>query len=183
MFDTKHVEEKMQKCLDSYKKEISKYRVGRANPALIGSLMVSVYGSDQPLAQVASITAESANTLAIKPWDKKMIPAIEKAIHTSDLGLNPLTAGDIVRVPFPPLTEERRKEIAKLAKQESEHSKVGLRNIRRDANAEIKDLEKAKTMPEDVAKKTLDTVQVLTDKYIKMIDTAYEEKEKEIMKI
>ena len=183
MFNLTSVDEKMILCCESFKKEIAKQRVGRANPALLSNLMVSSYGSDQILSQVASITAESATTLAVRPWDKKLIPAIEKAIHASELGLTPLTAGDVVRVPFPPLNEERRKELAKIVKQASEHSKVGLRNIRRDANTVIKEQEKSKILAEDQAKKMLDKVQEMTDKFIKQIDTLVEEKEAELMKI
>ncbi len=183
MFNIQSVEEKMVRCCDAFKKEISKHRVGRANPELLMSLMVSAYGSDQPMSQVASVTAENATTLAVRPWDKKMIPAIERAIHSSDLGLNPLSAGDVVRVPFPPLNQERRADLVKLVKQAAEHSKVGLRNLRREANTEVKDQEKAKTIAEDVSKKMLDKIQEITDKYIKKLDSTVSEKEIELMKI
>jgi ribosome recycling factor len=183
MFTIQSLDEKMVRCCDAFKKEISKHRVGRANPALLMGLMVSSYGSDQPMSQIASVTAESATTLTVRPWDRKMIPAIEKAIHASDLGLNPLTAGDVVRVPFPPLNEERRADLVKLVKQAAEQSKVGLRSLRRDANTEVKDQEKAKSLAEDLSKKMLEKIQELTDKYIKQVDAIVSEKEIELMKI
>jgi ribosome recycling factor len=183
MFDIKNLNEKMDRAIESYKKELSKQRVGRAQPALISSLMVQTYGSEQPLSQISSITAESPTVLAVKPWDKKLIPAIEKAIHSSELGLNPVTAGDTVRVPLPSLTEERRKEIVKLIKGLAEQNKVGLRNLRRDANADIKNLEKANKISEDESKRFQDKVQEVTDKFTKLIDTLTQEKEVEVMKI
>jgi ribosome recycling factor len=183
MFDIKNVIEKMDRAIDAYKKEIAKQRVGRAQPALIASLMVHTYGTEQALSQISSITAESATVLAVKPWDKKLIPSIERAIHGSDLGLNPVTAGDTVRVPLPALTEERRKDIVKQVKTSAEQAKVGLRNLRRDANTEIKALEKDNKVSEDESKRFQDKVQEATDKFIKMIDTLTQEKENEIMKI
>ncbi|MBM4222650.1 MAG: ribosome recycling factor [Gammaproteobacteria bacterium] len=183
MFDMNPVQEKMNRAIDAFKKEIAKQRAGRANPALISGLMVATYGTEQPLSQVASVTSESATVLAVKPWDKKLIPAIERAIHGSDLGLNPLTAGDIVRVPFPPLTEERRKEIVKLVKQTAEQAKVAIRNIRRDANQDVKDQEKAKILPEDQSKKFQEKIQKLTDDSIVQVDTLVSEKEAELMKV
>lgn len=183
MFNLNSVEDKMSKCCEALKKEISKHRAGRANPALLMSLPVTSYGSDQPMSQVASVTVEGPTTLVVRPWDKKLIPAIEKAIYSSDLGLNPLTAGDVVRVPFPPLNEERRKELVKLVKQSAEQAKVGLRNLRRDANTEVKDQEKAKILPEDQSKKFLEKIQEMTDKFIKQVDLIVEEKEAELMKV
>lgn len=183
MYDLKNLTEKMEKSIESYKKELSKQRVGRAQPALIASLMVHTYGSEQPLSQISSISAESSTVLAVKPWDKKLIPQIERAIHGSDLGLNPVTSGDVVRVPLPALTEERRKDIVKHIKTIAEQAKVAMRSLRRDANAEIKALEKDNKMSEDESKRSQDKVQEATDKYIKLIDTVTAEKEAEIMKI
>lgn len=184
MFDMKKsVTEKMDKTIEAYKKELAKQRVGRAQPSLIANIMVLTYGTEQPLSQVASITAESATILAVKPWDKKLIPAIEKAIYSSDLGLNPATSGDTVRVPLPPLNEERRKEIVKHIKGLAEQSKISIRNIRRDANNEIKADEKAHVFSEDESKRHQDKVQESTDKFIKLLDTLTTEKEDEIMKI
>jgi len=183
MFDAKNLTDKMDKTIEAYKKELSKQRVGRAQPALIANLPVQTYGSEQPLSQISSISAESSTVLAVKPWDKKLIPAIERAIHSSDLGLNPVTSGDTVRVPLPPLTEERRKDIVKHIKTVAEQSKVALRNLRRDGNTEIKNLEKDNKISEDESKRSQDKVQELTDKFIKTIDTITQEKEIEMMKI
>jgi ribosome recycling factor len=181
MFDIKNCIEKMDKAIDAYKRDLSKLRAGRANPELITGLKIPAYGSDQPLAQLASVTVESATILAVKPWDKKLIPAIERAIHSSELGLNPVTAGDVVRVPFPSLTEERRKEIVKIVKTHAEQAKVGLRAIRKDANTELKIFEKS--ISEDEFKRLQDKIQETTDKYTKMIDTITNEKETELMKL
>jgi ribosome recycling factor len=183
MFNFKDFEEKMKKAIESYRKELLKQRVGRANPLVIAEVTVSAYGVEQPLDRVASITAESGTQLAVRPWDRKMIPEIERAIHAAGLGLNPLTAGDVVRIPFPPLSEERRKEIVKTVRTISEQSKVGLRNLRRDANQDIKKLEKDHVITEDDSVSDQKKVQDLTDKYIKIIETLTDEKEKEIMTV
>lgn len=183
MFDFKDFEDKMKKAIDSYRKELLKQRVGRANPVVIAEISVTAYGMEQPLDRIASITAESATQLAVRPWDRKMIPEIERAIHAAGLGLNPLTSGDVVRVPFPPLSEERRREIVKTVRTASEQSKVGLRNLRRDANQDIKKLEKDHAITEDESVRDQKKVQELTDKYIKMIETVTDEKEKEIMTV
>ncbi len=179
----KKLQEDMLKAIESFKKEISKQRAGRAQPAMITSLMVNTYGSEQPLSQVATVTTEGPLSLLVKPWDRKLIPAIEKAIMTSDLGLNPATSGETIRVPFPALNEERRKEIVKTIKGMAETGRVVLRNLRRDSNNEVKQLEKDHKISEDEAKKAVDKIQEITDKNIKLIDTLFAEKEQEIMKI
>ncbi len=183
MFNLNSIDEKMILCCESFKKEIAKQRAGRPHPDLLSSLPVDSYGAKQALSQVASITTESSTMLVVRPWDKKLIPAIERAIHSSELGLNPLTSGDVVRVPFPPLTEERRKELSKMVKHAAEHSKIGLRSIRRDANTLVKEQEKSKILAEDQAKKMLEKIQETTDKFIKLIDTLTEAKEVELMRI
>lgn len=183
MFDFKDFEDKMKKAVEAYRKELMKQRVGRANPIVIAEISINAYGVEQLLDRVASITVESATQLAVRPWDRKMIPEIERAIHAAGLGLNPITAGDVVRVPFPPLSEERRKEIVKTVRTTSEQSKVGLRNLRRDANQDIKKLEKDSVITKDDSNADQKKVQELTDKYIKLIDTITDEKEKEIMTV
>lgn len=183
MFDFNELEEKMKKTIESYRKELLKQRVGRANPTVIASIQVNAYGVEQTLESVASITVEGATQLAVRPWDKKMIPEIERAIHACGMGFNPLTAGDVVRVPFPPLSEERRREIVKVVRSGSEQSKVGLRNLRRDANQDIKKLEKEDMITEDDSVADQKKVQELTDKYIKVIETLTDEKEKDIMTV
>lgn len=183
MFDFKELEEKMNKTIDSYRKELLKQRVGRANPTVIASITINAYGVDQPLEQAASITVEGPTQLAVRPWDKKMIPEIERAIHASGMGFNPITSGDVVRVPFPPLSEERRREIVKVVRAAAENSKVGLRNLRRDANQDIKKFEKDDLITQDDSTADQKKVQELTDKYIKMIETITDEKEKDIMTV
>lgn len=185
MFDIKTgLTDKMEKTLAAFKNEVSsKCRVGGAQPSMIASLIVNLYGANQPLSQMASISNEGMSVLVVKPWDKKAVPAIEKAIHSSDLGVSPLTVGDIVRVAFPPLSEERRKEIVKLMKSFAEQSRVAMRNFRRDANTDVKQQEKDGVFSEDASKRLQDKIQESTDKYIKMIDTHIQEKEVEIMKV
>lgn len=183
MFDFNELEEKMKKTIESYRKELLKQRVGRANPTVIASIQVNAYGVEQTLESVASIVVEGATQLAVRPWDKKMIPEIERAIHACGMGFNPLTSGDVVRVPFPPLSEERRREIVKVVRSGSEQSKVGLRNLRRDANQDIKKLEKEDMITEDDSVVDQKKVQELTDKYIKVIESITDEKEKDIMTV
>jgi len=176
-------EEKMEKTLDNLCGDFSTIRAGRANPALLNKLVVDYYGSPTPIQQVANISVPEARLLQIQPWDKTMIKAIEKAINTSDLGINPSNDGNLIRLTFPELTEERRKELAKDVKKKSEAAKVAIRNIRRDANDKIKKAEKDGEFTEDDVKGAEDDVQKMTDKFIAKIDKATEEKTKEIMTV
>ncbi len=177
------VEKKMQKAVDVLANEMSKIRTGRANASLLDHVMVDYYGSETPLSQVANISAGDARTLLVTPWEKNMIPTIEKAILTSDLGLNPVTVGHVVRVPLPALNEERRKELIKVVRGEAELGRVAIRNVRRDANAQLKDLVKAKTISEDDERRGNDIIQKLTDQYIAAIDNELSEKEKDLMTV
>lgn len=176
-------EQRMQKSLDSLRHELTKIRTGRAHPSLLDHITVDYYGSDVPLSQVANISAEDARTLNITPWEKPMVQAIEKAILKSDLGLNPAAAGNVIRVPVPALTEERRRDLVKVVKNEAEGARVAIRNIRRDANAELKTLEKDKKISEDELRRSEESVQKLTDKYIKEVEVIFEKKEKDLMAI
>ena len=176
-------EKRMQKSIESLKTVLAKVRTGRASPALVQHLSVDYYGTQTPISQVANITVQDARTLGIQPWEKQMVPLIEKAILESDLGLNPVTAGEIIRIPLPPLTEERRKEMAKMVSAEGEGGKVAIRNIRRDANSNFKELLKEKDITEDDDKVAHDRVQKLTDAYIVKVDEVVAEKEKEIMTV
>ena len=176
-------EEKMEKTLSNLKEELSMIRAGRANPAVLNKLTVDYYGSPSPITQVASIMIPEARILQIAPWDKSLIKAIEKAIHMSDIGINPNNDGVVIRLIFPELTEERRKELAKDVKKKGEAAKVALRNIRRDANDSIKKWEKAGDYTEDDSKQATADIQKMTDKYIEKVDKATEEKTKEIMTV
>ena len=176
-------ESRMKKSLEALQNELTKLRTGRAHPSLIEHIKVKAYGTDTPLQQVGNIAVEDARTLAVTAWDKGLIPDIEKAIHGADLGLNPVTAGNVVRVPLPQLTEERRKSLAKIVRDEGEKTKVAIRNIRRDANTQVKDALKAKDITEDDARKAEDDMQKLTDKYIKECDTIVSAKEADIMAV
>ena len=178
-----NLKSKMEIVIESYKKELSKQRAGRAQPSLISTILVESYGQKMPLEQVASITSESPTTLAIKPWDKSTTPAIEKAIVTSGLGLQPTTSGDITRITMPPLTEERRREIVKLVKTYQENAKISSRSHRRDAMAQIKQLEKEGIISEDDHKRAQDRIQKETDQCVKNIDAITSEKESDIMKV
>lgn len=177
------LKKKMDGVVEGYKKELAKQRAGRAQPSLVSSLLVESYGQKMPLEQLASITSEGPTTLAIKPWDKSTTVAIEKAIHTSGLGLNPTTAGDITRIMLPPLTEERRKEMVKLIRSFQENAKIASRSHRRDAMAEVKSLEKDAVLSEDESKRAQDKVQEITDSCIKNIDAITQDKESDIMKV
>lgn len=172
---------RMSKSIESLKTELTKIRTGRANVSLLDHVMVDYYGSEVPIAQAATVTVEDARTIAVSPWEKAFIPAIEKAIMSSDMGLNPVTSGDMIRVPLPALTEERRKDFVKLVRQEAEQCRVAIRNIRRDANADFKELVKEKEISEDDERGALEYIQKLTDKYIKSIDDILTSKEKELM--
>lgn len=175
------VEKKMQKAVEVLANEMSKIRTGRANASLLDHVMVDYYGNETPLTQVANISAGDARTLLVTPWEKNMIPVIEKAILTSDLGLNPVTVGQVVRVPLPALNEERRKELIKVVRAEAELGRVAIRNVRRDANAQLKDLVKAKTISEDDERRGNDIIQKLTDQFIAAIDKELADKEKDLM--
>lgn len=179
----KEAELRMHKTIEVFKNDLHKIRTGRAHPSLLEHIRVSCYGSEVPLSQTANITIGDARTLVITPWDKNMTGPIEKAILTSDLGLNPATAGQIIRVPLPPLTEERRRELGKIVKAEAETARVGIRNIRRDAIHALKELEKEKLLTEDELKKAEEKAQQLTDKNIKEIDALGAEKEKELLAV
>ena len=176
-------ENRMKKGVETLSHTLAKLRTGRAHPSLLDSVMVLYYGNPTPLTQVANVTIEDARTLSITPWDKNMVQPIDKAIRTSDLGLNPATAGMVIRVPLPPLTEERRKELVRHVRGEAEETRVGIRNIRRDANAEIKQLLKAKKITEDEEHKGEDVVQKLTDKFIVEVDKLVAAKEAELMHV
>jgi len=174
---------RMGKSIESLRHELAKIRTGRAHPALLDHLVVSYYGSDVPIKQVANVTAEDTRTLAVTPWEKGMVQAVEKAIMQSDLGLNPSTAGMVIRVPMPPLTEERRRDLIKVARHEAEQARVAVRNIRRDANHELKEAAKEKMISEDEEHRGEEMVQELTDKYIRNINEVLTEKEEDLMSI
>jgi len=174
---------RMQKSVESLKSELAKVRTGRAHPSLLEHITVDYYGSDVPLSQVSNIGVEDARTLTVTPWESPMVQAIEKAIMNSDLGLNPNSAGTVIRVPMPQLTEERRKDLVKVVRHEAENGKVAIRNIRRDANSDFKMLEKEKEISEDDEHKAQDEVQKLTDKHVKEIDEILEVKEVDLMKV
>ncbi|MFI4967797.1 MAG: ribosome recycling factor [Gammaproteobacteria bacterium] len=174
---------RMQKSADTLKDALAKLRTGRANPAMLDHLRVDYYGSMVPLNQVANVAVADGRTLTITPWEKPMIAVIEKAIMTSDLGLMPATAGSIIRVPMPALTEERRKEIIKVARQDAEQARVAVRGVRRDANTELKALLKDRKVTEDEERRAQDEVQKLTDKYIADIDKILATKEAELLEV
>jgi len=174
---------RMNKSIDSLKGELAKIRTGRAHPSLLEHITVDYYGSQTQLSQVASIGVEDARTLTITPWESPMVQAIEKAIMNSDLGLNPNSAGSVIRVPMPQLTEERRRDLVKIVRHEGENGKVAIRNIRRDANSDFKSLEKDKDISEDEERKAQDDIQKLTDQHVKEIDDLIDEKEKDLMKV
>lgn len=179
----KSAESRMQKSIESLKNELTKIRTGRAHPSLLDHISVDYYGTSTALSQVANIAIEDARTLSITPWEKPMVAVIEKAILKSDLGLNPAVAGTVIRVPVPALTEERRRDLVKIVKNEAEGARVAIRNIRRDANGELKALEKDKTISEDEERRAEESVQKLTDKYIKEVEAVFEKKEKDLMAI
>ncbi|KTD51098.1 ribosome recycling factor [Legionella quateirensis] len=176
-------EKRMKKTIESLHVDMSKIRTGRANAGLLDHVQVDYYGTLTPLSQVANISASDSRTITVTPWEKSMVAAIEKAILTSDLGLNPSTAGSAIRVPMPPLTEERRKELIKVVRNEGEQGRVSIRNIRRDANSQLKDLVKEKAISEDDERRATEVIQKLTDKYIAEIDAILVVKEKDLMEI
>lgn len=179
----KNTAARMGKTIESLQHELAKIRTGRAHPSLLDHVMVEYYGSDVPINQVANVTVEDARTLMVTPWEKTMVAKVEKAILTSDLGLNPSSAGTVIRVPMPPLTEERRKELIKVVRHEAENARVAVRNIRRDANNDLKNKVKDKTLSEDEERRGQDEVQKLTDNYIAEIDSMLADKEKELLEI
>ncbi|RZT42000.1 ribosome recycling factor [Cupriavidus agavae] len=179
----KSAEQKMQKSIEAFKADLAKIRTGRAHTGLLDHVQVDYYGSPVPISQVANVGLGDARTITVQPWEKKMVQAVEKAIRDADLGLNPATMGDVIRVPMPALTEERRKELIKVVKSEAEGAKVAVRNLRRDANEQFKKLVKDKTISEDDERRGVDDVQKLTDKYVGEIDKLVTEKEKEIMTV
>lgn len=179
----KRAAERMGKSIDSLKHELAKIRTGRAHPSLLDHVTVSYYGNDVPLSQTANVTIEDSRTLAVTPWERNMIQAIEKAIMSSDLGLNPNTAGTVIRVPMPPLTEERRRDLIKVVRHEAENAKVAIRNIRRDANTDLKNALKDKQISEDEDRRGQELIQKLTDQFVKDVDAVLEIKEKDLMAI
>lgn len=180
---TQDASERMQKSVDALVTNFKKIRTGRAHPSILEGVQVSYYGSDVPLSQVANISVEDGRTLAIIPWEKPMVPVIEKAIMTSDLGLNPATSGEKIRVPMPALTEETRKGYIRQARQEAEGARVAVRNIRRDANNDLKELQKEKEITEDDLRRGEDQIQKLTDKVVAEIDSLLQQKEADLMEI
>lgn len=175
--------ERMGKTLDALQQAFAKIRTGRANPSLLDTVVLEYYGSPTPLSQVASISVEDARTLAVSPWEKPLIPEIEKAILKSDIGITPVSTGDVIRVPLPPLTEENRKDLAKLAKAEAENGRIAIRNIRRDAIADIRELVKEKEATEDEARRGEDRIQGVTDSRVAEVDAALAAKESDLMEI
>ncbi len=176
-------EQRMEKSIAALKSNFSKIRTGRAHPSLLDSIQVSYYGADTPLKQLANVIAEDSRTLALTVFDKSAIQAVEKAIMASNLGLNPISAGTTMRIPMPALTEERRKDLIKVVRNEAEQGRVGIRNIRRDANGDIKELLKEKEISEDDSRRGEDLIQKLTDGVVKQVDELLAVKEKELMEI
>ena len=174
---------RMAKSIDALRFELTKVRTGRASSALVDNLKVVYYGSDMPLSQVATVSVADARTLTITPWEKGMVGAIEKAIYASDLGLTPNTAGTVIRINLPPLTEERRRELAKHVHGEGENSKVAIRGVRRDALQQVKELQKAKSISEDDERRAEDDIQKLTDRFVKDVDAVVKAKEDELMAV
>ncbi|HPF25315.1 MAG TPA: ribosome recycling factor [Steroidobacteraceae bacterium] len=175
--------QRMAKCVEAFQADLRKLRTGRAHPSLIENIKVDYYGSDVPLKQVANVAVEDARTLTISPWEKNMVGPIEKAIHKSDLGLTPMTAGTVIRLPLPPLTEERRRDITKVVRADAENARVAIRNVRRDVMGDIKEALKEKLLSQDEEKRGEVEIQKLTDKYVGEIDTQLAAKEKEILQV
>ncbi len=179
----KDAAERMQKCVGAFRNELKRLRTGRAHPSLLDHVRVEYYGNEVPLSQAANIALEDARTITVTPWEKTMVQAIEKAIMKSDLGLMPNTAGTVIRVPMPPLTEERRRDLTKVVRHEAENSRVAVRNVRRDVMSDLKDMVKEKLVSQDDDRRAQDEIQKLTDKYVAEIDQVLAEKEKELMQI
>lgn len=176
-------EKRMKKTIESLQHDMSKIRTGRANAGLLDHVQVDYYGSLTSLNQIANISASDSRTILVTPWEKSMVAAVEKAILNSDLGLNPATTGSAIRVPMPPLTEERRKELIKVVRNEGEQARVSIRNVRRDANNQLKELVKEKAISEDEERRAGEVIQKLTDKHIAEVDAVLGEKEKDLMEI
>ncbi|MFO0009578.1 MAG: ribosome recycling factor [Betaproteobacteria bacterium] len=176
-------QQKMDKSVEALRHDLAKIRTGRAHTGLLDHIQVDYYGSMVPLSQVANVGLGDARTITVQPWEKKMVPVVEKAIREADLGLNPATVGDLIRVPMPALTEERRKELTKVVRHEGENAKVAVRNLRRDANTHLKELLKKKLVSEDDERRAQDEIQKLTDRHIADIDKLIGEKEKEILTV
>jgi ribosome recycling factor len=174
---------RMARSIDALRQELSKLRTGRAHPSLLDHIRVSYYGSDMPLNQVANVSVQDARTLGVAPYDKGMVSAIEKAIRDSDLGLNPVSAGNLIRVPLPALTEERRKDLIKVVRHEAEAARVAIRNVRREANHALKELVKEKAVSEDQERRAEDEVQKLTDRFVAEVDKVLQAKEADLMEI
>lgn len=179
----KSAEQKMARTIESLKVDLGKVRTGRAHTGLLDHVMVDYYGTMTAIPKVANVQLADARTITVQPWEKKLVPAIERAIRDSDLGLNPATSGDLIRVPMPALTEERRRDLIKVVRGEGENARVAVRNVRRDANNAVKDMVKAKTATEDEERRTQDEVQKLTDRYIGEIDKMLAEKEKDLLAV
>lgn len=179
----KNSDQRMQKSIETLRADLAKVRTGRAHTGILDHVMVDYYGSPTNLSQVANLTLIDARTIGVQPWEKKMLSVIEKAIRDSDLGLNPSSQGDMIRVPTPPLTEERRKEMVKLVKTEGEGAKIAIRNIRRDANESLKKMLKDKECSEDDERRAQDDIQKLTDKFVAEVDKLLTEKEKEVLTV
>lgn len=179
----KDAESRMRKSVESLRQELTRLRTGRAHTSLLDHITVPYYGSDVPLNQVANINVEDSRTLTVTPWEKSMVQPIEKAIMTSDLGLNPASAGTVIRVPLPPLTEERRRDMIRLVRQEAENGRVAVRNIRRDALGDLKDLLKQKMIGADEERRGHEDIQAITDKYVAEIDKVLADKEEDLMEI
>ncbi len=177
----KDAEHRMQKSIEALKDEFRRLRTGRAHTGLLEHIMVEYYGSQVPITRAATVSVEDARTLSVNPWEKNMVQAVEKAILNSDLGLTPVTAGTVIRVPLPPMTEERRKEMVRVVRHEGENARVALRNVRRDALGNVKDLLKEKLVTEDDDHRAHDEIQKLTDRYVAQVDQLLKEKEAEIM--
>lgn len=179
----KDARERMARCVQTFQADLKKLRTGRAHPSLIEHLKVDYYGSDVPLQQIASISVEDGRTLVVSPWEKGVVQAIEKAIHKSDLGLTPMTAGTVIRIPMPPLTEERRREITKVLRHDAESARVAVRNVRRDVMNDIKEMLKEKLVSQDDERRAEAEVQKLTDKHVADVDQLLAAKEKEVMQV
>ena len=179
----KNTESKMLKSLESLKHDLAKIRTGRAHTGLLDHIQVEYYGAMVPLTQIANVTLVDARTIGVQPWEKPMVGKVEKAIRDSDLGQNPATQGELIRVPMPALTEERRRELIKVVKHEGENAKIAVRNLRRDANSSLKDAVKAKTISEDDERRSQDDIQKLTDKFVIEIDKMLSQKESELMAV
>lgn len=179
----KDAADRMAKCVVALRETLRKMRTGRANVGLLDALKVEYYGSEMPINQVANVTVEDARTLVITPWDRSMIGAIEKAIFKSDLGLTPNTAGQVIRLPMPPMTEERRRDLSKVARGEAEHARVAVRNVRRDVMNDLKEMLKEKLVSQDDERRAEEEVQKLTDRFVAEVDAVLAEKEKEMMHV